>query len=82
MEVVNERLREVVDYFNEGISENNKVPSSQIARQFRPLNLSKEQVEDLTAFLDNGLRDPIYFDMNQILSFLATVSPIMIYSPK
>ena len=51
-------LREVVDYFNEGISENNKVPSSQIARQFRPLNLSKEQVEDLTAFLDNGLRDP------------------------
>ena len=51
-------LREVVDYFNEGIPENNKVPSSQIARQFKPLNLSKEQVEDLTAFLDNGLRDP------------------------
>ena len=51
-------LREVVEYFNKGIPENDEVPSSQIARQFRPLNLTEQQVDDLTAFLDTGLQDP------------------------
>ena len=51
-------LREVVEYFNEGIPENERVPISQIARQIRPLNLTEEEMDDLTAFLDNGLKDP------------------------
>lgn len=50
-------LKEVVDYFNEGIPENPNIPTEQIARQFKPLNLTKEQVADLTAFLATGLRD-------------------------
>ena len=51
-------LKEVVEYFNDGIPENPNVPVEQIARQFKPLNLTKEQVLDLTAFLETGLRDP------------------------
>ncbi len=50
-------LKEVVDYFNEGVPENKNIPSSQIARQFRPLSLTETQLEDLTVFLENGLRD-------------------------
>jgi len=51
-------LKEVVEYFNDGIPENSNVPVDQIARQFRPLNLTEQQVEDLTVFLNTGLRDP------------------------
>lgn len=51
-------LKEVVNYFNDGIPENPNVPAEQVARQFKPLNLSPEQVEDLTVFLETGLRDP------------------------
>jgi len=51
-------LKEVVDYFNDGVPENENVPVEQIARQFKPLNLTTQQVEDLTVFLETGLRDP------------------------
>ncbi|MFK7981081.1 MAG: cytochrome-c peroxidase [Saprospiraceae bacterium] len=51
-------LKEVVNYFNDGIPENENVPTEQIARQFKPLDLTPQQVEDLTVFLETGLRDP------------------------
>jgi len=51
-------LREVVEYFNKAIPENEEVPNSQIARQFKPLNLTPKQVDDLTVFLNTGLQDP------------------------
>lgn len=51
-------MREVVEYFNAGIPENPDVPASQISSLFRPLNLSKQEVDDLTEFLENGLFDP------------------------
>jgi cytochrome c peroxidase len=51
-------LREVVEYFNEAIPENDRVPQSQIAPQFEPLNLTEQEIEDLTKFLEDGLRDP------------------------
>ena len=51
-------LKEVVNYFNDGIPENENVPTEQIARQFKPLNLTPQQVDDLTVFLETGLRDP------------------------
>ena len=51
-------LKEVVNYFNDGIPENEDVPAEQIARQFKPLDLTPQQVEDLTVFLETGLRDP------------------------
>lgn len=51
-------LRDVVEYFNAGIPENKDVPASQISSLFHPLNLNKQEVDDLTEFLENGLFDP------------------------
>lgn len=51
-------LREVVEYFNYGIPENPDVPESQISGFFHPLNLSNDEISDLTEFLENGLFDP------------------------
>ncbi|MEM9919686.1 MAG: cytochrome c peroxidase [Bacteroidota bacterium] len=52
-----ESLREVVEYFNVGLSENTNVPDDQIARQFKPLNMTEEEIDDLVEFLENGLYD-------------------------
>lgn len=51
-------LREVVEYFNDGIPENPLVPASQVSSLFRPLHLSEQEMDDLTEFLENGLFDP------------------------
>jgi cytochrome c peroxidase len=51
-------LREVVAYLNLGVKENGTVPDSQLAENFKPLNLSAEEVDDITAFLNNALHDP------------------------
>lgn len=51
-------LREVVEYFNNGIPENPNVPASQISAFFHPLGLTEQEIDDLTAFLENGLYDP------------------------
>lgn len=51
-------LREVVEYFNAGIAENPDVPAGQISNLFKPLNLNKQEVDDLVEFLENGLFDP------------------------
>ena len=50
-------LREVVEYFNIGVKENAHVPSSQIAPQFRPLNLTEEELDKLVYFLEHSLYD-------------------------
>ncbi len=51
-------LREVVQYFNFAISENPEVPESKLSPYFRPLLLSDSQVDDITAFISEGLHDP------------------------
>ncbi|MEO0339041.1 MAG: cytochrome c peroxidase [Bacteroidota bacterium] len=51
-------LEEVVEYFNDGIPENENVPLENISYQFRPLGLTEGEKADLVAFLENGLRDP------------------------
>ncbi|RME97679.1 MAG: hypothetical protein D6772_10100 [Bacteroidetes bacterium] len=51
-------LRDVVAYFNAGIPENPRVPPENISRFFHPLNLTEQQMEDLTEFLKHGLYDP------------------------
>ncbi|WP_353481331.1 cytochrome c peroxidase [Haliscomenobacter sp.] len=51
-------LREVVEYFNAGITENLDVPAGQISNLFKPLNLNKQEVDNLVEFLENGLFDP------------------------
>lgn len=51
-------LLELVEYFNAGEKENEMVPDSLISPFFHPLRLTDEQVQDLLAFLEHGLRDP------------------------
>ncbi|MFN0212612.1 MAG: cytochrome-c peroxidase [Saprospiraceae bacterium] len=51
-------LREVVEYFNNGVPENPEVPVSQISKFIRPLGLTDLEMQDLVDFLANGLFDP------------------------
>ena len=50
-------LREVVEYFNVGVAANERVPAANLSDFFHPLNLTDAEVDDLTAFLAEGLRD-------------------------
>lgn len=50
-------LREVVEYFNAAVGENPNVPKENLATFFRPLNLTEEEKQQLTDFLENGLFD-------------------------
>lgn len=50
-------IKAVVDYKNKAISENPNVPADKLA-DFQPLDLTAEEVEDITAFLQSGLYDP------------------------
>jgi len=50
-------IREVVEYKNNGTAENDNVPTTQLASEFTPQNLSEDQIDDLVAFLENGLND-------------------------
>jgi cytochrome c peroxidase len=63
-------LREVVEYFNNAVPENTRVPGSQIAPQFRPLNLTDSEIDDLVVFLERSLYDPLMdrFVPEQVLS--------------
>lgn len=51
-------LDEVIAYFNAGIPENSRVPQSQISAFFHPLGMNQSEMDDLTAFIRYGLRDP------------------------
>lgn len=51
-------IKDVVVYKNNAAQENFDVPPSQLADSFVPLKLTEREIEDLTAFLENGLRDP------------------------
>lgn len=51
-------LREVVEYFNDGVPENPRVPQENLAPHFRPLGLTEAEIDHLVAFLEDGLRDP------------------------
>lgn len=51
-------VREVVQYKNKAVPENAGVDVGQLPAGFVPLNLSRSEVQDLTAFLETGLRDP------------------------
>lgn len=51
-------VREVVEYFNDGIPENQDIPITQITPLFTPLHLTQDEMNDLVEFLENGLYDP------------------------
>ncbi|MEM1216004.1 MAG: cytochrome c peroxidase [Bacteroidota bacterium] len=50
-------IREVIDYKNKGVPQNERVAPQYISPQFGPLRLSDEEVGDLVEFLTSGLRD-------------------------
>ncbi len=51
-------VKDVVEYKNDGISQNSEVPAENLASQFGNINLTKKQIDNLTLFIKNGLRDP------------------------
>ena len=51
-------VREVIEYKNAGVKQNSNVDGGQLASEFRPLNLTDSQIDDLVAFVEEALRDP------------------------
>lgn len=51
-------LRDVIEYKNNGVAENGRVPASVLAAEFQPLGLSADEITDITIFLTTSLRDP------------------------
>ena len=50
-------IREMVEYFNNGVAENTNVPTIQLAQEFIPLNLTNEEITQITTFLETALYD-------------------------
>ena len=50
-------VREIIEYKNGGIAENAIVPESQLATGFKPLELTEEEIDQLTDFVENALND-------------------------
>lgn len=51
-------IREVIEYKNKAIKQNERVPNAQLSPNFKPLGLTESEVTALTDFLENALRDP------------------------
>ncbi len=51
-------IRDVLEYKNAAQKENTVVPDSQLSPEFVPLELTSEEIDDLTTFLAEALRDP------------------------
>ncbi|GLR18355.1 cytochrome-c peroxidase [Portibacter lacus] len=51
-------LEQVVRYFNDAVPENPNVPQEQISPLFHPLDMTEDEIKDLTLFLSKSLRDP------------------------
>ena len=51
-------VQDVVAYKNAGVKENPNVPDSRLADDFKPLGLTPEEINDISAFIENALRDP------------------------
>ncbi len=52
------RLRDVIAYKNAAQPQNPRVPAERLDPRFKPLDLAPEEIDDLTAFLSDALRDP------------------------
>lgn len=51
-------IRDVVEYKNMGLPENSNVPNSNLSSQFQSLNMSEEDIENITHFIEESLYDP------------------------
>lgn len=63
-------VREVIEYFNNAIPQNPNVPTSQLDPLFKPLGLNQSELNQLTDFVANALRDPnlLRYQPNSVLS--------------
>ena len=50
-------IKEVIEYKNNAISENNSVPANKLSPEFTALELTDRQINDLVAFLETALYD-------------------------
>lgn len=50
-------IEEVIRYKNLAIAENGAVPTNRLSPLFKPLNLTPEEIEQLTIFIENALYD-------------------------
>lgn len=50
-------VADMIEYKNRGVAENTEVPESQLAKEFKPLGLTSEEVDKITAFVEKGLYD-------------------------
>lgn len=50
-------VREVVAYKNAGIPENSRVPAGALSEHFYPLGLNDQEVDAITAFIEDALHD-------------------------
>ena len=50
-------IKEVIEYKNNGVKENNLVPADKLSSEFIALGLTEDQVNDLVAFLETALYD-------------------------
>lgn len=51
-------IKDVIWYKNDGMPENDLVPTSAISSNFRPLDLTEEEVDKLAIFIEHALYDP------------------------
>ena len=54
-------VRDVIAYKNTAVGQNDRVPAERLAPEFRPLALTETEIDQLTAFIEEGLYDP-YLD--------------------
>lgn len=52
-----EDIREVVSYKNLAIPQSEVVPTNQLAKEFTPLGLTEEEIDQITSFLEISLND-------------------------
>jgi cytochrome c peroxidase len=55
-------VRDVIDYKNTAASQNDRVPNSALSSDFQSLGLTETEMDDLTVFIEQSLRDP---DLNR-----------------
>ncbi|MFD2563465.1 cytochrome-c peroxidase [Aquimarina rubra] len=51
-------VKDVISYKNQGTPQNAEVPSDNLASQFGTINLTEEEIDNMTSFIENSLRDP------------------------
>jgi len=51
-------IYDVVVYKNKGLPENSAVPENLLSNEFKALNLTEQEIKDLTLFLESSLHDP------------------------